>query len=63
MKELIKIGTTPQGDISFEVNPDAPLHSIVGALQLVKKVLEAKMVSDTLSDKGTTKTINHETNS
>lgn len=57
--QIIVIQKEDNGNLSYEVNPNEDLHSVVGALQLVRRVLEAQMVGEVLSAKATEKANDH----
>jgi hypothetical protein len=58
--QIIIIEKADNGNISYTINPKEDIHSVVGALQLVRRVLEAQMVSEVLSAKAIDKTNDHD---
>ena len=55
-KDIVLITLNEENNILFEINPNVPIHSIIGALQMVRRVLEAQVIEGVLSVKNTDKT-------
>lgn len=58
-EEIIKISVNDSGNLSYDVNPDMPIDRVIGSLRIVSRILEARLIQDTLSDKDTNKTNNN----
>lgn len=47
-KQMIIIGLDERGSLQYKINDGFQLHEVVGALQIIQRLLEAEVIQGTL---------------